>query len=154
MSPPPCLHPCPPVSRRRIRPSIINTCRHFTPSQAAKTSFDDLGIPSPPEVHQSSAVDESEKVEKADDSLSGFGEDSDDSDDSSNLDDSSNYSPGQEEARAAWFYQVCTHHPPTPGGALTWEDYEAQKREWDKEVGEDYMNEMLEDCPNNGPWDI
>ena len=64
--------------------------------------------------------------------------------------DSSNYSPRQEEARAAWFYQVCTHHPPTPRaeGTLTWEDSEAQKREWDKEVGEAYMNEMLEDCPS------
>ena len=36
----------------------------------------------------------------------------------------------------------------------TWEDSEAQKREWDKEVGEAYMNEMLEDCPSNGPWDL
>ena len=36
----------------------------------------------------------------------------------------------------------------------TWEDLEAQKREWDKEVGKAYMNEMLEDCPSNGPWDI
>ena len=37
---------------------------------------------------------------------------------------------------------------------MTWEDLEAQKREWDKEVGKAYMNEMLEDCPNNGPWDL
>ena len=34
---------------------------------------------------------------------------------------------------------------------MTWEDLEAQKREWDKEVGKAYMNEMLEDCPSNGP---
>ena len=80
-----------------------------------------------------------------------------DAPDSDDSDDSSNYSPGQEEARAAWFYQVCTHHPPTTHraeGPLTWEDSEAQKREWDKEVGEAYMNEMLEDCPSNGPWDL
>ena len=70
--------------------------------------------------------------------------------------ETSNYSPGQEEARAKWFYQVCTHHPPTPRGEgpVTWEDLEAQKREWDKEVGKAYMNEMLEDCPSNGPWDL
>ena len=52
------------------------------------------------------------------------------------------------------YYQVCTHHPPTPrveGPLVTWEDSEVQKREWDKEA---YMNEMLEDCPNNGPWDL
>ena len=65
--------------------------------------------------------------------VGGSDSEEDDADDSS-----SNYSPGQEEARAKWFYQVCTHHPPTPRGEgpVTWEDSEAQKREWDKALSE------------------
>ena len=29
-----------------------------------------------------------------------------------------------------------------------------EKRVQTQEVREAYMNEMLEDCPNNGPWDL
>ena len=61
------------------------------------------------------------------------------------------------EARAARFYLLSGMHPPpthpyrVEGPLVTWEDSEVQKREWDKEA---YMNEMFEDSPNNGPWDL
>ena len=94
--------------------------------QAAKTSFDNPSGPQPPEECD---------VEFRADYVS--------STDTLSLSDcSSNYSPGQEEVRARWFYEVTR-----------------RERDWELEDSERELyckvqQELFEDAPSNAPWDL